>query len=61
MTTISREYINEHFWHNTIVINTGESSGVDFKMSQSQKSTLFEIGYQTAKEIIPIKMKLSKS
>lgn len=58
MTTISREYINEHFWHNTIVINTGESSGVDFKMSQNQKNTLFDIGYQTAKEIIPLKVKL---
>ena len=58
MTTISREYINEQFWHNTIVINTGESSGVDFKMSQIQKNTLFDIGYQTAKEIIPLKLKL---
>lgn len=58
MTTISREYINENFWHNTIVINTGECSGIDFKMSQEQKNALFEIGYQTAKEIIPIKMKL---
>lgn len=58
MTTISREYINESFWHNTIVINTGECSGVDFKMSQEQKNTLFDIGYQTAREIIPIKMKL---
>ncbi len=57
MTTISREYINENFWHNTIVINTGESSGVDFKMSETQKNTLFDIGYQTALEIIPIKTK----
>ncbi len=58
MTTISREYINEQFWHNTIVINTGECSGVDFKMSQNQKNTLFDIGYQTAREIIPLKMKM---
>ncbi len=58
MTTISREYINEAFWHNTIVINTGHCSVVDFKMSQEQKNALFETGYQTAKEIIPIKMKL---
>lgn len=57
MTTISREYINEHFWHNTIVINTGTCSGIDFKMSQEQKNSLFNIGYQTALEIIPIKIK----
>ena len=61
MTTISREYINENFWHNTIVINTGECSGVNFKMSENQKHTLFDIGYQTAKDIIPLKMKLRKS
>ena len=59
MTTISREYINENFWHNTIVINTGSCSGIDFKMSQAQKNTLFDIGYNTAKEIIPIKTKIT--
>ncbi|MBL4765353.1 MAG: patatin-like phospholipase family protein [Colwellia sp.] len=57
MTTISREYINDVFWHNTIVINTGECSGVDFKMTDEQKLQLFETGYQTALEIIPIKTK----
>lgn len=57
MTTISREYINNAFWHNTIVINTGECSGVDFAMTNEQKLQLFEIGYQTALEIVPIKTK----
>jgi NTE family protein len=59
MTTISREYINDAFWHNTIVINTGECSGVDFAMTDEQKLELFEIGFQTALEIIPIKTKTS--
>jgi len=59
MTTISREYINEAFWHNTIVINTGECSGVDFSMTDAQKLKLFDIGFQTALEIIPIKTKTS--
>jgi NTE family protein len=59
MTTISREYINDAFWHNTIVINTGECSGVDFSMTDEQKIKLFEIGYQTALEIVPIKTKTS--
>lgn len=57
MTTISREYINDAFWHNTIVINTGECSAVDFKMTSEQKQRLFEIGYKTALEIVPIKTK----
>lgn len=59
MTTISREYINEAFWHNTIIINTGECSAVDFKMSNDQKHTLFKIGYDTALKIIPIKTNFS--
>jgi NTE family protein len=57
MTTISREYINENFWHNTIVINIGKYSAVDFKMTPEQKHQLFDIGFQTAMEIIPIKVK----
>lgn len=57
MTTISREYINDAFWHNTIVINTGECSAVDFTMSTEQKLQLFEAGYRTALEIVPIKTK----
>lgn len=56
MTTISREYINDAFWHNTVVINTGQCSAVDFTMSSEQKEALFYKGYQTAKQIIPQKM-----
>lgn len=55
MTTISREYINDSFWHNTIIINTGNSSTVDFNMTTEQKNELFLKGYNTAKEIVPIK------
>ncbi len=61
MTTISREYINEAFWHNTIVVNTGSSSAVDFTMAMEDKEQLFHIGYQTAKEIVPIKVTLPHS
>ena len=56
MTTISREYVNDAFWHNTIVINTGESSAVDFTMDMAGKEALFQTGYQTAKEVVPIKV-----
>jgi NTE family protein len=57
MTTISREYINESFWHNTIIINTGECSAVDFTMDSKKKQRLYEIGYDTAMDIIPLKIK----
>jgi len=57
MTTISREYVNDAFWHSTIIINTGEYSGVDFSMNIDKKQHLYKIGYDTAMEIIPIKTK----
>lgn len=57
MTTISREYINEAFWHNTVVVNTGTSSAVDFTMTTEQKEALYFKGYHTATKILPIKVK----
>lgn len=57
MTTISREYINDAFWHNTVVVNTGSSSAVDFTMTVDQKEALFYKGYHTACKILPIKVK----
>ncbi|MGJ8693205.1 MAG: patatin-like phospholipase family protein [Thalassotalea sp.] len=56
MTTISREYINDAFWHNTIVVNTGCGSAVDFSMNNKGKEELFQRGYCTAKEVIPRKI-----
>ena len=58
MTTISREYVNDEFWHNTIVINTGNCSGVDFNIDNEGKEQLFQKGYQTAREFIPKKLRL---
>jgi NTE family protein len=56
MTTISREYINEAFWHNTVVVNIGNYSAVDFSMTTEQKQSLFDIGFKTAEEVLPIKL-----
>jgi NTE family protein len=61
MTTISREYINEAFWHSTIIINIGESSAVDFNMNKMQKESLYNIGYQTALDIVPFKVTSSNN
>ena len=55
MTAISREYINAKYWHNTVVINTGEISAVDFALTAEMKNHLFELGYETTKEILPKK------
>ncbi|MCE0557199.1 MULTISPECIES: patatin-like phospholipase family protein [unclassified Motilimonas] len=56
MTTISREYVNEKFWHRTIVVNTGNTSPVDFRMSMEDKTKLYAIGYETALSVVPIKV-----
>ena len=55
LTTISREFINENYWHSTIVINTGHSSPVQFELTDEQKEQLFETGYQTTVEVVPLK------
>lgn len=56
MNAISREYVHAEHWHNTIVINTGQTSAVDFNMSELDKKTLYNAGYDTALEFIPKKI-----
>ena len=53
MTAMSREYVHDQYWKNTIIVNTGKFSPVDFNMSIHDKETLYEIGYKTALEFIP--------
>ncbi|MEC8232640.1 MAG: patatin-like phospholipase family protein [Pseudomonadota bacterium] len=55
MTAISREYVNAKYWHNTVVVNTGDISAVDFSLSPEIKNTLYEMGYKTTKEFLPKK------
>lgn len=55
MTALSREYVNAKYWHNTVVINTGEISPVDFALTPEIKNTLFELGYTTTKNFLPKK------
>ncbi|MGS2721913.1 patatin-like phospholipase family protein [Paraglaciecola aestuariivivens] len=53
MTAMSREYVQDQYWKNTIIVNTGKLSPVDFNMSIEDKEKLYQIGYQTALEFIP--------
>lgn len=57
MNAMSREYVHAQYWHNTVVINTGSISAVDFDIDIEKKEFLRNIGYQTAMEILPIKLK----
>ena len=56
MTALSREYVNANFWHQTIVIDTGDTSAVDFEMTPEQKAMLFKAGYDTVKRFLPTKL-----
>ncbi|GAC12854.1 patatin-like phospholipase family protein [Aliiglaciecola lipolytica] len=56
MTALSREYVHAEHWHNTIIVETGIYSSVDFSLSIEQKKELFEMGYATALHFLPIKL-----
>ena len=53
MTAMSREYVHAEHWHNTIVVDTGQLSPVDFNITIQQKEELYQVGYNTALEYVP--------
>lgn len=57
MTAMSREYVHDNYWKNTIIVNTGKLSPVDFNITIEEKEALYKIGYQTALEFIPKRAK----
>ena len=58
MTAMSREYVHAEYWRNTIIINTGKLSPVDFNITALQKEELYNIGFNTAFEFVPKRMRL---
>ncbi len=56
MSTLSREYLSEALWLNTVLIETEGLSPLEFNMSQEQKHTLFDLGYATTREYLPAKL-----
>lgn len=56
MNALSREYVHADHWHNTLVINTGGASAVDFAMTPDDKNKLFERGFETTIEFLPKKL-----
>lgn len=56
MSAISREYVHADHWHNTLVINTGDASAVDFDLTAEKKHALFKAGYDTVTQYLPIKL-----
>ncbi|MCV2886011.1 patatin-like phospholipase family protein [Aestuariibacter sp. AA17] len=58
MTALSREYVHANHWHNTIVVDTGEISSVEFNLTKEQKFTLYKQGFDTAMMYVPKKLNL---
>jgi len=56
MSTISREYLSEALWLNTVLIETEGMSPLEFNMTQEQKHALFDLGYTTTREFLPSKL-----
>lgn len=57
MTALSREYVHAEHWHNTVVVDTGTISSVDFALSIDQKKHLYNLGYDTAMTFLPKKLR----
>lgn len=56
MTALSREYVHANYWQNTLVINTSDASAVDFDISADKKQQLYDAGYETIKNYLPMKL-----
>ena len=56
MTALSREYVHSDFWHHTVVIDTGDTSPIDFTMTTEQKAMLYQAGYNTVRDFLPAKL-----
>lgn len=56
MTTMSREYVHDEFWHNTVVVETGSTSPITFNLTHQQKVDLYEMGYQTTMNVVSNKV-----
>lgn len=56
MSTLSREFLSEALWVNTVLIECEGLSPLEFHMTPEQKKSLFDLGYCTTLEILPLKL-----
>lgn len=49
---IDREYMTPEDWHNTVKIDVGSVSALDFDLTKVQKDALIESGYTAAKKFL---------
>lgn len=56
MSTLSREYMTDALWLNTVLIETEGMSPLEFRMTPGQKNSLFDSGYNTTRDYLPAKL-----
>ncbi|MCC8998315.1 MAG: patatin-like phospholipase family protein [Candidatus Contendobacter sp.] len=56
MSTLAREFLSETLWVNTVLIECEDLSPLEFHMTPEQKNHLFELGYRTTLDILPLKL-----
>jgi NTE family protein len=61
MSTLSREYMNDALWLNTVLIETDGMSPLEFHMTPEQKNSLFDSGYNTTRDFLPKKLARQKA
>ena len=59
MTSIAREYVRDAYWATTLIVETGDITPLEFKLTESQKDSLYQAGYDQAMKYLPLKLGLT--
>lgn len=59
MTSISREYVRDAYWANTLIVETGDITPLEFNLTPPQKDRLYHYGYDQAMKFLPYKLNLN--
>ncbi|HEY5674485.1 MAG TPA: patatin-like phospholipase family protein [Malonomonas sp.] len=59
MTSIAREYVRDAYWSKTLLVETGNISPLEFNLNRTQKTVLYNAGYEQTMHYLPIKLGLS--
>ena len=56
LDTLSREYVTDADWHRTVVVETGDLSPIEFRMTREEKQGLYDAGYHATLDHLPWKL-----
>lgn len=56
MNAVSREFVHAEYWYQTVVVDTGDVSPVDFALPAHTRRALLQRGYDTTMQYLPRKL-----